>query len=131
MAATAPPDLTAPYRELLAAIRDALTVPLPADETGQRAADQLQRGRAQAVHAITDAVLNDETACIGCVETATQVLQDRTLRLPVTYRRYITEAEPLPDDCAVHGSEPCCAPVLGVRGARRHRLAGATVVSTR
>lgn len=112
MLAAAEPDPTAPYRDLLTAIRDALDVPLPAEGVDRRHFEWLQRDRAQAVHAITEAVLADAD-CTGCVKAATGVLRDRTRQLPVTYRQHIATAKDHPGDCEVCGPG-CCSPVLGI-----------------
>jgi hypothetical protein len=121
-------DPTALHRDLLAAIRDALDVPLPADGVDRRHYEWLQRDRAQAVHAITEAVLAD--ACTGCLKAATNVLRDRTRQLPVTYRRHIATAQDHPDDCQVCGPD-CCSPVLGIHSSSPGPHAGAAVAGVR
>lgn len=81
-------DPAAVYRDLIAAIRDALDIPLPADPDAQQTFEVLQRSRVRAVLSVAEAVLGDRSMCTGCVEAATEVLRDRIQQLPVTYRPY-------------------------------------------
>lgn len=120
-------DPTPLYRDLLAAIHDALDIPTPGDGVDRTHYHWLQRDRAQAVHAITQAVLDDPTGT-GCLKQATEVLRERTRQLPVTYRRHIGPARDFPEDCQVCGPG-CCSPVLGIHGSCPGPRAGAMAVT--
>ncbi|MDT3395460.1 hypothetical protein RKE29_02135 [Streptomyces sp. B1866] len=80
------PDLPADVRELLAAIRDALRLPLPATADDDRVHDELLYIRAWRVRITADAVAGGRDAA-----KAADQLRTWTAETPVTY----TAATPL------------------------------------
>lgn len=123
------PDLTAIYRDALAAIHDALDIPpaaLGGEHDHQRAI--LLERRLIAVTNATSAVLNFTSEDL--VRDAIGYLRDRTSQTPVRYRRFVAAADEHPGDCIVCGPG-CCAPVLGVHMSCPGPAAGRTVVSVR
>lgn len=109
-------DPTALYRDLLAAIRDALDIPRPGPgETDRQAFWDLRRDRLATVLGTIDSVIDHDLT----LKIVTQTLRDRVAQSPVTYRRYIAAAKDNPADCQVCGPG-CCSPVLGIHsGAAR------------
>jgi hypothetical protein len=102
------PDQVAAYRDLLAAIRDALDVPQPADADRQ-SFDWLRQSRARATLAVLDTIL-DVPECAVRVETATEILRERIAQLPVLYRPY-EPARPVGGNFGLPPTEPQVAPV--------------------
>jgi hypothetical protein len=102
------PDPGAAYRDLLAAIRDALDVPQPADADRQ-SFDWLRQSRTRATLAVLDTIL-DGSEFAGCVETATEILRERITQLPVLYRPY-EPARPVGGNFGLLPTEPQVAPV--------------------
>lgn len=103
------PDPDAAYRDLLAAIRDALDVPQPAAVADRQSFDWLQRSRTGATLAVLDTIL-DDPECTVRVETATEILQERIAQLPVLYRPY-DPARPVGGNFGLPPTEPQVAPV--------------------
>ena len=121
------PDPTAPYRDFLAAIREALDLPWPDTDTDRALFEHIQRDRLRGVLGVLDSVLDGA----GSPGTGAEVLRDRTRELPVTYRRYIAPAEDHPADCVVCAPGACCSPISGVHTSCPGPAAGTTVVSSR
>lgn len=98
------------HRDLLAAIADALDVPL-AHYTDIADEQTLRSRRAEAVRTAVRFALDATDPARLTFEAET--LRRRTGQLPVTYRRHIATAPDHPDDCVVCGPD-CCAPVLAI-----------------
>lgn len=76
-------------RDLLAAIRDALDVPRPADYADERKFEVLQRERVMKAVGAIDAVLDDGLS----PKIMAGVLRDLVDENPVTYQPYAPEAQ--------------------------------------
>jgi hypothetical protein len=76
------------YRDLLSAIRDALDVPLCADDADDHKFEMLQRERVMTAVGTIDAVLDEGLS----PEIMTGILRDLVQESPVTYRPYVPEA---------------------------------------
>lgn len=107
-----PTDSAAPYRDLLAAIRDALDIPF-AHFTNLDAEQTLRNRRVEAVGTALHMALNHHGDDPAGLAAETEHLRRRTSQLPVTYRRYIGTATDHPADCVICGPG-CCSPVLGI-----------------
>jgi hypothetical protein len=107
---TDPTGTDAAYRDLLAAIRDALDLPQPAAAADRQSFDSLRQSRAGAALAVLDTIL-DVPECAVRVETATEILRERIAQLPVLYRPY-DPARPERGNFGLPPTEPQVAPSL-------------------
>ena len=120
------PDPTAPYRDLLAAIHEALDRPDAA--YGEYEKKVVLRGdRATAILGTLDGVVGRSASPSIAAELLRETCESF---LKVHYEPAIPAAPDLPDDCIVCGPG-CCAPVLGIHTSCPGPAAGATVVSAR
>lgn len=117
-------DPTTLYHDLLAAIRDALAIPLAA-YTDLDAEQTLRNRRTMAVETAVQMALK-----YGNLASEAELLRRRIDQLPVMYRRHIGTAPDNPDDCIICGPGRC-APILGIHGARPGPHSGAEVVGVR
>lgn len=114
------------YRDVLAAIHEALDVPHAPDGEYDRSL-QLRRSRAIAVLGTLDGMLGRGVRPEAAVESLRHACDTYH---PVQYATAQAEAPDHPADCIVCGPG-CCAPVLGVHTSCPGPLVGCTVVSTR